>query len=609
MKKFCLFSAIALCSVAAFSPVTAYADAETDVQTEGMMSDQKIIDLSNKYVAMLSSIYPEEATRVGTLGYQNALNQRDMQTLVNNKRTLMSLKEALDKVEPKKLSLSKRIDYSVLNQMVNKKLFEIDVMQPASKDPLWYLDSIDAIYDVILKKYAPAPDRVRDGLKRLQALPQVLREAENNLDNPPDLRIRLAMQKANIAYTKFGNITTILSKLSQDEYTRTEVKKAAKAGQEAVKDYLDFLKTLSEGKPYVDFRMGEDNYVRLMKEVYHQNMPLNKLQKNLDKTLEDARQTLITALTPLIEPAFTDEERAIRTNKKGLIEIAPTDYYLAAATIKDAPKYKDLLDTYAKDFKEAVKFFNSNKIFPVGALQVVIAQVPPYLASKTDTVTYLPPFPLLTRQMGDVLVNVPSPKEADELMPKLFNYTAIKLSAAENINPGKNLMYSVLPEEGQVMRKVADDIFYTNGWINYSLDLALQAGYFDTDEEKLAVAWYNYKKAVLAVADVKMHTGKLNYTQTIDFIIDSGIQSAEAENLTDYIAMNPLASVGYEIGGQEFAKIKAKYQKKFGKTFDMQDYHKRVLMSGKIPMDLVDESVEQSYEKKEEISAFNMTYF
>ena len=607
MKKVFIITALAL--GAACVPFAAFAAFDPDPQTEGMMSDQKVIDLSNKYIALLSSLYPEEATRAGTLGYHNALDQRDWQTQLSTKKTLLSLKEALEKVDPKKLSVSKQIDYTVLASLVNKKLFETDIVKSAAKDPLWYLQSVDAVYDILMKDFMSAPDRLRDGLKRLQILPSVLKEARSNLDNPPDIRVRLAMEKAKTAYDSFGNITYFLNKLSQDEYTRGEIEKASKNAKEALGEYADYLQQLMDKKDYEDFRLGEENYVKLMKDVYMTDIPVKKLQKILEKELDHSREQLITALTPVVEPAFTEEQKLERTNNKGLIEIAPTDYYLAAETFNTHPKYKEVLDTYAKNFTDATKFFNDKKIFPVGALKVVIAASPAYLGNKMTKVTYLPPFPLLNKQMGDVLVSLPEAKDADDILPKDFSYTNIKISAAENITPGKNLMYSTMPEEGQVMRKVSSNIFFINGWIKYSLNVALQNGYFDKDEEKLALAWYNYKKAVFALAGLKMQTKQFNYTQTLDFIIDSGIQTKEAETAADYLAINPLDAEAYVVGAQEFDRLKTKYQKKNGKAFDLADYHKKVLMSGKIPLSLLDSSIQKAYEKKESVSAFNMTYF
>jgi len=604
MKKFLLFSIAALCAAAMLAPAALYAEIDTDSETAGMVADQKIMELSNKYVAFASSFLPEEATRMGTLGYHNALNQRDTQSQISLRKSIIAFKDSLDRVDADVLSSQERVDYAILNSLINKKLFEIDIIQSATKDPLWYLQSVDSIYDILIKKFVSDPDRVRDGLKRLQALPDILKSAQQNLNNPSDIRLKLAAQKATDLYNSFDNITYMLNKISEDEYTKNQITKASADAKQAVKEYADFLNNMLMAKDYADFRLGKDNYENLLKNVYMQDMSVKKIGKTLEKEVEQSRKALLAALSPVVEATFSKEDKLERTNKKGIIEIAPTDYYQAQASFK-RPDTKDILDTYVKDFQASVKFFKAAKIFPEGASEVYISSSPLFLQNPTDPVVYIAPFPLLMKQKGDILVALPKTDDA----AKNFTYTDIKISAAENINPGKDLMFAVMPEEGEVMAKVSADPFFVNGWVKYSLNLALKSGYFDTDEEKAAVAWYNYQKAIFAEADLKMQTKQFTYTQAIDYLIDSGINAKEAEANANYLAVHPLDGVAYIIGSKEFERLENKYKKDLGKKFDMAEYHKNVLKAGKIPLPLLDKAIENNYKHKDTIDAFNMAYF
>lgn len=607
-KAFSLFLFLSLTCTGVLA-TNAYAKNDSEQITDTLMLDHKVTELGDKYIALLSLIYSEEATRVGTMGYHSKLEVRDQQSEIQKRQTMLSLKKALENINVKELSPQKKIDYYILTELVNEKLFKIDTESELSKDPLFYMAAVGSIYDILMKDFMPASDRLRDALKRLELLPAIFQEAQRNLDNPPDIKIRLAMEKANLAYNSFGAITFMLNKLSSDDYAKEQIKTASEAARKSIKDYFEFLKAMMLSKDYVDFRLGTAEYTKLMKNVYSVDIVLPKLQKTLDKELEVSTENLIFALTPIIEPAFTEEERAKRTNKKGLIEITPADYYIAAATFTKHPAYKDILEQYATNFKEATTFFADKKAFPVGALQVVIAPAPKYFESKYEDVTYLPPFPLINRQMGDVLVSLPSEKDAKEVLPKLFTYSNIKLSTMENITPGKNLMYSITASEGLLLRKLSNDLFYTNGWIKYAVNMAKETGFLSTDEDNLNLAWYNYKKAVLALADLKMQTKELNYTQTLDYVMDSGLSKEEAEADVDNLAIRPLSGVSAIVGEQEFMRLKNKYQKKFGKKFDMADFHKKVLTIGRVPLFLLDDAIAKSYEKKEVESFFNMTYF
>lgn len=608
MKKLLSAAAVLIaCAGVLLLPTQAQARRAAE-ETDTLMTDHKVLELGDKYVAVLSSMYQEEATRAGTLGYQSQLQERDAQSQMSRKQTMISLQDALDRINPKKLSADTRVDYYVLKELVGDKLFNITTGDELTKNPVWYLGAVDAIYDVLLKDYASPSDRQRDALKRVQALPAILEQGKTNIDNPPDLFLRIAIDKAQLAYASFNNVNFMLTKLTVDNYNKEVVKKACTTAQEAIKDYADFLKNLMLTKEYVDFRLGADNFEELFDEVYQQDVNLNKLKRNLDKELENSTKTLIRVISPTVEPLLTEDEKADRTDKKGLIQIFPQDYYKAIATFTDAPEEKDLLDTYADLFKKATVFFADNKIFPAGALQVVIAPAPRYLDNKLSTVSYLPPFPLLNKQMGDVLVTLP-PEDDKQALTANFNYGKIRFNVLEYITPGENLMHSVATEEGRVLRKISHDPFFANGWVKYALNLAAETKFFNSAEDKINLAWFNYTKALLAVAEYNMQVGNANYTQTVDYLIENGLSKEEAEANVDHMALHPAHAIAYIVGEQAFNALRAKYAKKINKKLSLAAYHEKLLSLGRVPMIVLDEAMAKQLEEKKADSLFNMTYF
>ena len=104
-----------------------------DTDTDILMMDHKVLELGDKYVAILSSMYQEEATRAGTLGYHSDLQERDVQAQVARKQTLLSLQDALDKINPKTLSPYTKVDYYILKELIGEKLFAIDNESELSK--------------------------------------------------------------------------------------------------------------------------------------------------------------------------------------------------------------------------------------------------------------------------------------------------------------------------------------------------------------------------------------------------------------------------------------------------------------------------------------------
>ncbi|MDR1124267.1 MAG: DUF885 domain-containing protein [Elusimicrobiota bacterium] len=606
------FAAAVLLAACFLAPAAQTARAARDsAGTDVLMSDHKIIELTDKYLSLLNTIYPEDAARAGMLGYQSNLDPRDKQSETVKKDTILALQETLEKINHKKLSPSKEIAYQALMELVNKKVFDIQVLNRLQKDPLWYLEGVDGIYDILLKDYKPFQERLVDAMKRAQALPAVLAQGKENLDNPPDLNIRLALEKAGNAYASFANINVLMNRMAQDDYTKDQIKAVCADAKKALKDYYDFLKNLSsEDKPYVDFRLGADNFAKLLKNVYGIDTSVKKINAALEKETDAAKTALTAALTPVIEPTLSPEEKEKRTNKKGIIEILPSDYYFADAAYSKGPKYKEVLNTFLSYYNESVDYFAQHNIFTPASLKVFIAPSPKYLEKKGANAVYLPPFPLLGRQFGDLLVALPeTQKEADSVLPKLFTYAKIKLGAVAGLSAGGNMLYSAAQDYPERLLKISADPFYTNGWVKYSVNLAKEGGYLSQDEDLIHVAWYNYKTALFALAELKMHNGDFNYTQSLEYLTAAGINKEEAAAALDAAAAAPCAYISAVLGEQEFSRLRAKYQKKGGAKFKLSDFHQKLLSTGRVPLPVIERALQQAYDKKQVESFFNTLYF
>ena len=175
--------------------------------------------------------------------------------------------------------------------------------------------------------------------------------------------------------------------------------------------------------------------------------------------------------------------------------------------------------------------------------------------------------------------------------------------------PGEMLIYSVEPVNISLLHKLSNDIFYIHGWISYALNLANENNFFDKDEDKLNILWFNYTKAVYAMTDFLLQTKELDYTSSLAYINKAGIKKDEAELYLDHLALNPFDAVSYIIGEQEFVRLKAKYKKKLGKNFNLQEFNTKILSIGRVPLLSMEESLDKAYTKKEVDSFFKMTYF
>ncbi len=605
MKKLLSISFLASAMMLAFAgPVLAAMDGE-----DLLVNDDRVFSLSNKYAAMISSMYEDETAYIGLPGYHYNLSLHDAQSETYKLKSLEAFSDTLNNIDPSSLSAYAKADLYTLKELVGLKLFNAKVKKQYEMDPLWYLEPIYGVYRILFKNDLPLHERLSYAVKRLEMVPDVLKTAEQNITNPPDLALRLAIEQAKLENKHFSNITALINKLAEDNITKSQIKKIAPEVQKALTSYEKFLQGKLKEKEYADFRIGEENYKYLYQNVYSVPFKFSKLESTLHKNLQKAQDALIEYITPTVLASLSEEEKIKRTVKKK-VQVYPGDYYLLEKKYRNAPEYDNVLKTYSSDVKKADAFFTQKQIFPPLTLPIKITTAPPILRGGYSQVSIFPPVPLAEEQNADVLVTMP--KKLDYNKAKFdqdYNYGKIKFNAAEFITPGESLIYSVEPANISLLHKLSDDIFYIHGWISYALNTANENGFFTKDEDKLNILWYNYTKAVYAMTDYLLQIQALDYTSSLAYINKAGIKKEEAEPYLDYLALHPFDAVSYIIGEQEFVRLRAKYKKKLGKDFDLLDFHTKILSIGRVPLFSMAESLERTYTKKNVQSYFNMTYF
>lgn len=578
-------------------------------ETNVLMADHKIMELGEKYLALLSSMYPEEATRLGTGIYHDQLLQRDRESQMRRGKAVEALQRTLQDINPKDLSVQRRMQYYTLSEQVNKKVFEEKTLDQLNQDPMWYMESLSSVYDIMEKEYASKEDRMRDIIKRIDALPQILEQGKENLRNAPDLRLRLAAQKTQEAYLTFDTIYESLDNMAKAEQTKVKIKEVCTKAKEALKNYYEFLKLTLETKNYTDFRLGEENYLSLIKDIHFVNGTIPQHTQFVENELAARKRVLIDLLTPYVLEILNEEEQVQRTDDLGNMLVLPSDYYVVKnVKFASAPELENIGQTYADTYQEAAKYFTEKEIIDMPTVALALKNNPKYLRTPNTLSYYLAPYPFAPKKTSDLLLNMPE-EENQDVLSKPFTYSDIKIDVAQKLIPGISLSYNATADEQQVLINVSDDMFYLNGWNAYALRIAQEQGYFDDEADLLNIAWLNYKRALYALADIKMQTKELNYTQTLDMLISAGINDEEATAQVDYMAVNPAQALSYLLGEREFERVNAKFKKKLKNKFDQKEFIKKVLSLGRVPLNVLEEGIENSYKTKADNGLFNMTYF
>jgi uncharacterized protein (DUF885 family) len=95
------------------------------------------------------------------------------------------------------------------------------------------------------------------------------------------------------------------------------------------------------------------------------------------------------------------------------------------------------------------------------------------------------------------------------------------------------------------------------------------------------------------VVDTGIHSKGWTRDQTIKYILDNssrGLSNATAET-ERYIAM-PGQALAYKIGQLKISELRAKAEKELGPKFDLADFHTQVLMSGALPLAVLEAKID-----------------
>lgn len=574
-----------------------------------LINDDRIFSLGNKYTSLISAMFEEETARLGLNGYHYEIGQRTSQKEVAKVKALNSLKATLENIKPSSLSVYAQADYYTLKELVNLKYFNTEIRKQFELDPMWYLEPIDTIYEMLIKDFIPDQERLGYALKRMEALPNVLRSAEENLTNPSDFIIQSAIDKVNLEISNLQGLKTLVLRIASDRITKSQLNQLSKNMETALKRYRNFLQKKLGNENQADFRLGSENYEYLFDEVYLSPTRYSRVEGLLEKNLNQAQKDLVKWMTPKVLVALPNDEKEQRT-VKGKTPVYPKDYHLLAKNFKNAPDYNKVLNTYSEEVRKADEFFVTNKLFPTLSLPIVITSAPPTFRALPSKVNVFPPVALADKRIGDILVTMPKKLNLNKVeFNRDYNYGQLKFNSAEYITPGQALIYSVEPANLSLLCKLSDDMFYIHGWIKYAIDTAYENNFFDKEEDKLNYLWFNYKQAVYAVADYNLQTKYFDFDSALIYLKNAGIDEKEAKAYLNYLALRPFDAVSYIVGSQEFQRLRAKYKKQLKGDFNLATFHTKVLSVGRIPLIALEKTLEKAYAKKDIESYFNMTYF
>jgi uncharacterized protein (DUF885 family) len=184
-----------------------------------------------------------------------------------------------------------------------------------------------------------------------------------------------------------------------------------------------------------------------------------------------------------------------------------------------------------------------------------------------------------------------------------FNYTGMETLFLHEAIPGHHYQIALQYENEELprFRRFSWYGAYGEGWALYTESLGKELGLYTDPYQYFGNLGDEIHRAIRLVVDVGIHTKGWTREQAIKYMMDNEAiteQAAVAE-IERYMAV-PAQALSYKIGQLKILELRKKATDALGEQFNLALFHDEVLKYGCLPLDILEEIVDQWIEKQKQ---------
>ena len=161
--------------------------------------------------------------------------------------------------------------------------------------------------------------------------------------------------------------------------------------------------------------------------------------------------------------------------------------------------------------------------------------------------------------------------------------------------PGHHFQISLAQENDKLppFQRYGGNTAYVEGWALYAESLGPELGMFTDPYQMYGRLDDEMLRAMRLVVDTGLHSKGWGRDQSIKYMLDNsamGKTDATAE-VERYIAI-PSQALAYKVGQLTIRRLRTKAETELGAKFDVRGFHAQVLMSGALPMAVLESKID-----------------
>ncbi len=162
--------------------------------------------------------------------------------------------------------------------------------------------------------------------------------------------------------------------------------------------------------------------------------------------------------------------------------------------------------------------------------------------------------------------------------------------------PGHHFQIAINQELAELpaFRRFSFYTAYTEGWALYAESLGKAMGVYDDPYQYFGKLNAELWRAVRLVVDTGLHEKGWSRQDVLDFMYaNSAVNEARAIAEAERYMAIPGQALSYKIGQMKIQELRDRAQASLGEDFDIRDFHARVLESGALPLDVLENQLDR----------------
>lgn len=484
------------------------------------------------------------------------------------------MKARLATIALERLSPDERVDHRIVSGLLDAWLLELDVNRNWQKNLMLYASAIsDGVHNLMAMESAPAEERARCIVSKVEGVPALLDAARANLANPPRVMAERGVRMLKGASAMLRDDVALAFAELADPQLTADLRGAAEVAARTIDEFVTWFEHERLAKADGPFMVGVENLEARYRAEELIDLPVAKL-------LAIGERELVAKAA-----AFADAAARVDKSRPPLA--------VWADVLKDHPARGEVVAAARQAVGELQAFVESKQLVDLPqAEKVQVAAARPFdlgLASMHAS----PPLeatPVTSYYyITDAQASWPAAQQ-DAWLQK-FNYSTLAVITSHEVMPG-HYVHSVFMRRtpGKIRRiwiglnPFPQPSSGQDGWAHYAEQMMVDEGFRSADPRyEMAQVSEALTRICRMIAGIRLHAGEWTVDQAAAFFAEKAHLPAPAARQEAERGTYDPTYGGYFLGKVAAFKLRADYHKARGAAFSLREFNDRVMGNGIAP--------------------------